>query len=273
MWLYCVNLKVMILCIIGVGCVDNQDLSQHIQHQVQNISKALSRYRNYLHSYYQNRMKLQDDKLSIAPSSKFINLALVKKDSCAVPRTQSQDNSTTLCDTTKSMSSIAMEDIVQQDSKFVLVEGVPGMGKSTLCWELCRQWNALESLKGYQIVLQLKLREKRIQSVTSLREVFYHYDQELSKSVVEEVLCCEGQGVLFIMDGFDEMPSSLSEDSLIMMLIRGECLPAATCLLTTRPSVLHRQNCFPNDVRHIVIHGFSDECKVKFAKSCVQISA
>ena len=256
----------MILCIIGIGYVDNQ--TQHIQHQVQNISKALSRYRNYLHSYYQDRMKLQDDKLSIAPSSKFINLALVKKDSCAAPKTQPRDNSTTLCDTTKFVSLIAMEDIVQQDSKFVLVEGVSGMGKSTLCWQLCREWDSLQSLKGYQIVLQLKLREKRIQSVTSLREVFYHYDQELSKSVAEEVLHCEGQGVLFIMDRFDEMPSSLPEDSLIMMLIRGECLPAATCLLTTRPSVLHRQKIFPNDVRRIVhvIHGFSDECKVSFAE-------
>ena len=295
------------VCIIGRESVASKDLSQDshhpLHHEVRNNSKTLTRYRNYLRMYYQDHMKLQDDKLSIAPSSKFINLALVKKDSCAVPKTQSQDystvacnsslvniveqelkltllmgvpwtsissesldNSTTLCDTTKSMSLIAVEDIVQQDSKFVLVEGVPGMGKSTLCWELCRQWDTLQSLKGYQIVLQLKLREKRIQNVTSLQEVFYHYDQELSKSVAEEVLCCEGQGVLFIMDGFDEMPSSLPEDSLIMMLIRGKCLPAATRLLTTRPSVLHRQKSFPNDIRHIMINGFSDECKARFAE-------
>ena len=40
----------------------------------------LSRYRSYLQSYYSNYSIACDDKLSIAPSSEFIKLALIQKD-------------------------------------------------------------------------------------------------------------------------------------------------------------------------------------------------
>ena len=68
------------------------------------------------------------------------------------------------------------------------------------------------------------------------------------------------------MDGFDEMPSSIvcDESSLIMELIRGDCLPKATRLVTSRPSALHK---IKVPYRHIEILGFTDECKVKFAEA------
>ena len=37
-----------------------------------------------------------------------------------------------------SEESLGLDSIVTPDSRFVLVEGA-GMGKSTLCWELCRK--------------------------------------------------------------------------------------------------------------------------------------
>ena len=80
------------------------------------------------------------------------------------------------------------------DSQFVLVEGPPGIGKSTLCWELCRQWKTLPSLQHYKIVLQLKLRERRVQNATELKDIFLHRDKKLCESIVDEVLECEGEG-------------------------------------------------------------------------------
>ena len=212
---------------------------------------------------------MRDDKLSIAPCSQFINLALVKQD-------DQIDSFTKFTlhggadEIKKSKIPVGMDAIVTSDSQFVLVEGPPGMGKSTLCWELCRQWDTLKSLQDYKIVLQLKLRERRVQKARSLQEIFYHDDKELSQSVVKEVFSSEGEGVLLIFDGFDEMPTSVFQvkDSLLMALISGTSLPRATRLVTSRPSAFHhKEKCFPHEYRHIEILGFtSDESKVRYAE-------
>ena len=211
---------------------------------------------------------MRDDKLSIAPCSQFINLALVKQDGQINSFTKSTLHGG-VDEINKSKIPVGMDAIVTSDSQFVLVEGPPGIGKSTLCWELCRQWDTLKSLQDYKIVLQLKLRERRVQNASSLLEIFYNRDSELSQNVVKKVCRCEGEGVLLIFDGFDEMPSSVvqDKDSLLMELISGTSLPRATRLVTSRPSALHhKEECFPRKFRHIEILGFtSDESKVRYA--------
>lgn len=122
------------------------------------ISDAFKRYRNYLQACYQNNLKMWDDKLSIAPCCEFIDVTLVHITS------GSQTGAT----------SLDLDTILIADSRFVLVEGTPGMGKSTLCCELCRKWDDLKSLQDYKIVLLLKLHEMRVQNSTSLNEIFNH---------------------------------------------------------------------------------------------------
>ena len=212
---------------------------------------------------------MRDDKLSIAPCSQFINLALVKQDDQIDSFTKSTLHGGA-DEINKSKIPVGMDAIVTSDSQFVLVEGPPGMGKSTLCWELCRQWDTLKSLKDYKIVLQLKLRERRVQNASSLQEIFYYRDKKISQSVVDEAHRCEGEGVLLIFDGFDEMPTSIvqDKDGLLMELISGTSLPRATRLVTSRPSALHhKEECFPQEYRHIEILGFtSDETKIRYAE-------
>ena len=47
-----------------------------------------------------------------------------------------------------------------------------GIGKSTLAWELCRQWSTLESLKRFSLVVLLRLREEGVQSATDISDLF-----------------------------------------------------------------------------------------------------
>ena len=135
---------------------------------------------------------MRDDKLSIALCSQFINFALVKQDGQINSFTKSTLHGG-VDEINKSKIPVGIDAIVTSDSQFVLVEGPPGIGKSTLCWELCRQWDTLKSLQDYKIVLQLKLRERRVQNASSLQEIFYHDNKELSQSVVKEVFSSEGE--------------------------------------------------------------------------------
>ena len=226
---------------------------------------SLVQYRAYLHSYYENNPIARDDKLGIAPSSEFINLALVRHDGSTYRHGASFSGSTEGV----SEESLSLDSIVTPDSRFVLVEGDAGMGKSTLCWELCRKWDDLKSLQHYKIVVLQKLREMRLQKATTLNEIFHHDNPALSKGVEDEMYRFEGEGVLLILDGFDEMPDKLIHDkeSLIMRVISGACLPKATRLVTSRPSAIHyKKHVFPQEYRHIKTHGFTDESIEQFSE-------
>ena len=124
-------------------------------------------------------------------------------------------------------------------------------------------------MQQYSLVVLLKLREKRVQNCTSLSELFNHpTDPLLGQTVVDEIL--EGEGVLLILDGLDEFPSTLlKEDTcLVRQLISGSCLPKATVAVTSRPSArISFQLCQPQVSKHIEIVGFTEEDRVKYAES------
>ena len=222
------------------------------------LSKTLSRYKRYLSACYK-KLIVRDDKLSsIDLCSEFIDLTLVEGSKAMNSMSQPHTH----------VKVLHIDEIVVPDSQCILVQGPSGIGKSTLCGELCRQWDTLKSLQWFKLVLQLKLRDQYIQETTSLNEIFYHRDAQLCQSVVSEVFECEGEGVLLVFDGFDELPASIINDSrnVIMELISGTCLPNATRLVTSRPSGLHHiQRCFPQQYRSIQIQGFSDESIQHFA--------
>ena len=167
---------------------------------------------------------------------------------------------------------IAMDDILKADDKvrLVVVEGAPGIGKSTLAWELCRQWPTLESLKRFSLVVLLRLREERVQSATDISDLFPCWDDPgLSSLVAQEVKEENGNRVLFVCDGFDEFSPELRENSLVMDIIRGSKLPKATVLVTSRPSASAQlQSLLLTGIgKHIEVVGFSEKEIFEFAHS------
>ena len=188
----------------------------------------------------------KSDKFPPTPSKVFIKLALVKKEKVSQAQADEFTRFTlrgNIDQILQVKEPIEMEDILKADDKarLVIVEGAPGIGKSTLAWQLCRKWPTLESLKRFSLVVLLRLREEGVQSATDISDLFYHCDKQLSRHVGEEVEKREGDGVLFVFDGFDEFPFEFREKSLVMDIIRGsKYLPKATVLVTSRPSASAR---------------------------------
>ena len=119
--------------------------------------------------------------------------------------------------------------------KVVLIEGAPGVGKTTFAWDHCRQWAEGKLLQVYSIVLLLPLRDNNIRQITSLPSLFRHSQQQVREEVSRRVAESEGKGCLIWLEAWDELGNDLRSHSLFTELIRGIQLPAATIYITSRP--------------------------------------
>ena len=119
--------------------------------------------------------------------------------------------------------------------KVVLIEGAPGVGKTTFAWDQYRQWAEGKLLQAYSIVLLLPLRDNNIRQITALPSLFRHIKEEVRDEVTRTVVENHGKGCLIWLEAWDELVDTLRSDSLFTKLIRGIQLPAATIYITSRP--------------------------------------
>ena len=230
-------------------------------------SSAISHYREYLEIVYENSTISPDTKWPPTPSTEFITLAVVKGQTHCRDEYIGHTLQGNIKQVLNNRKEISIDEILLADKgqkkppRLVLMEGAPGIGKSTLAWELCRK-----SMKQYSLVVLLRLREVKVQNISNMSQLFCQYESEDKKSLVEEVAKSQGRDMLFILDGFDELPKPLQEESFLLNLIRGRVLPASTVLVTSRPSATAelRTSCRP---KHIEILGFTQESVEAYASS------
>ena len=153
----------------------------------------------------------------------------------------------------------------------VLVEGAPGVGKSTFAWEYCRRWARGEKVgQHYQLVLLLRLRDPRMSRARTLGDLIPNPSADMHQAVVRHLECSHGLNVLIILEGFDELPNACrSEESVFLRLISGELLPSATVMVTSRPWATETliKNYSNSIFQHIEILGFTSDQIVSHIRS------
>ena len=141
----------------------------------------------------------------------------------------------------------------------LLIEGAPGIGKSTFAWEVCQKWGQHQLFNEYSLVVLLRFRDKRVQVAKSVSDLFYYPLPEVQSDIIRDIVLSGGHGLLLILEGFDEAPpSKRTMDSIFVRLFTGQEFPNATVILTTRPSASAelRQLCKGKHSRRIEIVGF-----------------
>ena len=240
------------------------------------LSPVLAQYKSYLQSCYKARVLARADKYLPTLQAPYINLAIIKRGhhgSYARDEFTRKTLHGGVDEILASKTPINIEDLLVPEMnssdpvRFILVEGPPGIGKSTFAWEVCRRWDGIESLRNYHTVVLLKLREKWVLNATKLSHLFrYPSDPELSAAIAKDLSETHGCNLLLVLDGFDEVSHSFHETSVIKSILCRQLLPECTIILTTRPSVKHtlRWVCQPPVDKHVEIIGFTEEERVRY---------
>ena len=173
-----------------------------------------------------------------------------------------------IADVANTRKEISTQQILEAENtlKLVLVEGAPGIGKSTFAWELCRKWEEFSCMQQYSLVILLRLREEEVQKIANIHQLFFSGDGE---TIARKVSANHGRGILFILDGFDELPKQLQQKGFLLDLIKGMVLPESTVLVTSRPSATGEllKSCRPLIQKHVEVLGFTQESVETYAAS------
>ena len=231
-------------------------------------SANISRYGDYLEGVYSRSSVSNDGKFPPTPSKTYVNLAVVKH--AGQIRDLQEVIHGQVDEMIKGKREIGLAELLKPWYNGILVslvfvEGPPGIGKSSLAWELCRRWDR----KQYDLAVLLRLREREVQQIEKVADLFPHDSKHLQQLVTEEVLDREGKKVLFILDGYDELPIHLRHQGLLIRLLKGQVFPNCTVLVTSRPSATRDlfRACRPQIQRHVEILGFSQEAVRDYARS------
>ena len=140
----------------------------------------------------------------------------------------------------------------------VVVDGPPGVGKTTLCHKLCNMW-AKNELKNcsFDRVFLLPLREERVASAENICDLvsLFHSSEDICETVSEHIKMTNGEGMLLVLDGWDEFKGN-QKRSFILDIIEGKKLHKCNVLVTSRTyasTKLLKMRCVD---RHVEVLGF-----------------
>ena len=158
----------------------------------------------------------------------------------------------------------------KKPARKLIVEGNAGIGKTTLCTMLTEEWAKGKIFTQFDCVLLLPLRDQLVSTATTLPQLFklLHSSERIRTSVIEELEEREGEGVLIIADGWDELDQeNRSDSSFLYTFLFGNILPFLSVFLTSRPfasAALHSRSTVD---RLVEVVGFNEENIQQYIKS------
>ena len=152
---------------------------------------------------------------------------------------------------------------------FILLSGAPDASKSTLALNIASNWKRLTNC-SLVILIRLESDESMyVMNKYDLVPKFEKHDMQRVKKCIDKT---DGEGILWILDGFDELPLKQQEDldSIYHQLFQRKIFPKSSIIVTARHSATTKLNHYlhPETSKHVEIirSSYSSECLTEILK-------
>ena len=208
--------------------------------------RLLAEYSGYLKKrHLQVHITTSTNKFLPSPTRKIFKLAIIKKE--RIQRGKLNDEfvlktiNGQVDDILLEKSPIELEKIfmnIEGEKKVVLVDGAPGSGKSTMTVHICQRWGKGELFQEFTIVILVQLRDPAVQRAKSIVDLLPCPNIQKAQQVASTIEASNGRGILWVMDGWDELPAHLRKESFLRDIIaphRISPITLSSVIVTSRP--------------------------------------
>ena len=169
-------------------------------------------------------------------------------------------------------------DKIESTNRFpntVLIEGAPGIGKTTLCKEIVYQWSTQKLLNDKKLMILVFLRDPKVQSICSLKDfikAYCNHTEKCNDKIEEYIKSNAGKDVAIVLDGYDELPENIRADSesFFVELVHRKCkeLLHSTIAVTSRLNVSVELRDIVD--RRVEILGFTENNRKEYIRQALE---
>ena len=170
---------------------------------------------------------IHDDLLEMSPGLQYIPLSYVKME-------EKKEGSG---------AKLKHDDIIHMvahGSKCVLLQGYPGSGKTTTLRKICQDFAESKLPPEIKVVVRVVLGELQEGPKLKMEDLIQTGISKEHSDLIEDISSFarehNGEGFLFLFDGFDELARELQKKSLVASILIGKAYPKSSYIITSRPS-------------------------------------
>ena len=228
-----------------------QSVGNH-KHLFAGMKSNVKRFATSLKKKYKSRCINREIEWPCRQSRNLVRLQLVHR-----KKKQKEDKQTPLayCDLFKGESG------KDEPVRKVLVEGGAGIGKTTLTISLSADWACDKLFTEFELVILLPLCQEEVASAGSLPELLklLHSSSSVCESVSSYLEEEEGEKVLIIADGWDELSECKRMKGSFLYQLLFHKFPLMSVVVTSRPSASASLHSVPILDRFVDIKGFNND--------------
>ena len=252
-------------------------LSRRVQVEQHRLPNCVRDYGKNLREMYIDMIPFLEEDYPDRVPQEITNVVLIQnkmksgKDSESVTETQAYDHAYGKIDNIVAHKkeidiSTILDPVPSTDNKEppkppkVLMDGAPGVGKTTLTLRACKDWAENFLFKEYDLVVLVPLRQAFCREAKQLEHLLPGDDVVLKREVVRYIEKNNGKNIAFVFDGYDELSyDQRRRKSLFMRIFCGQVIHKCAVWITSRPYNSRELLNLPSTNRHLEVLGFNKE--------------